>query len=291
MIKNILITGGSGFIGSHLKLALNNSKSLNPIDFSRSNNVDLLENNIQVNVEVDSIVHLAGISYVPDSFNNPHKMYRENFISTLNILEFCRKQGIEKFIFMSSYVYGKPKYLPIDEKHPTNIMNPYGRSKLICENLCKSYCEDYGIKLIVLRLFNIFGLNQDKRFLVPSVIDQVLGTNDQIKLDDLDPKRDYLYIKDLISVLETMIYQENKEIFSLYNIGSGVSYSVREIAENILRIFGVNKKIIDSGVRRKNEIVDCIANIKNIETDYNWKPRYSLEEGLLDLKAELDKNV
>ena len=287
MTKTIVITGGSGFIGSHLKIGLGNRKSLKLINLSRSTHGNNLENIVKVKSDISAVIHLAAKTYIPDAFKNPYYMYKDNFLSTLNLLEFCRRNKVKKFIYMSSYVYGKPDYLPIDENHPTNIMNPYGKSKLICEKLCKSYCEDYGIKLIILRPFNIFGINQDSKFLIPLIIKQTLEENDQIKLNDLKPKRDYLYINDLIYLLETLINHDVKNYFSVYNIGSGVSYSVKQITENILNVFDVKKTIVTSGIKRKNEVLDCVANIENIQKDFKWSPTYSLVQGLQDLKSKI----
>ena len=119
------------------------------------------------------MLHLAAKTFVPNSFKNPEIIYRENYLSMINILEYCRLNSIKKLIFLSSYVYGKPDYLPIDEKHKTHIENPYGRSKLHCESLCNSYAQDYGLDIIVLRPFNIFGNGQNKEFLFPTIINQL----------------------------------------------------------------------------------------------------------------------
>ena len=192
---------------------------------------------------------------------------------------------------MSSYIYGKPEYLPINEDHPTNIENPYGRSKLICEEICKAYSEEYGIKLVILRPFNIFGHNQDKRFLIPTIIQQIKENKDHIVLKDLKPKRDFLYVKDLVSLLELIIKKKKVKSLSSYNIGSGVSHSVEDIAKKILEVFQCDKQIKDLGDIRQNEVLDCIADIKNIKNDYDWYPRYSFEEGIEDMRLESDKDV
>ena len=292
-LNNIAITGGSGFIGSHLKKFLIKQRpSLKIIDLSRSNKTDLLTGDIKDKGNVDVVVHLAGISFVPDAFNDPHRMYKDNFLTTLNTLEFSRKFGIKKFIFISSYVYGAPEYLPVDEIHPTNIMNPYGRSKLICEELCKSYCEDYGIKLVIIRPFNIFGSNQNNRFLIPSIIEQAQGQETCITLHDLKPKRDFLYIKDLLELMDILIHKDIKKNIAIFNVGSGKSYSVKEVASQILSTFNIQKEIIDKGPVRKSEIDDCYADIRSINKELNWKPFYSLKSGLEDLELELSsKNV
>ena len=290
MKKNVLISGASGFIGTHLNSALRKSKTVNSIALYREDN-NLINGKISVEDKIDSVIHLAGLSFIPDALKNPHKMYHDNYLLTLNMLEFCRKKGIEEFIFMSSYVYGKPEYLPINEDHPTNIENPYGRSKLICEEICKAYSKDHGIKVIILRPFNIFGQHQDKRFLIPTIIKQIKENSDLIVLEDLQPKRDYLYVKDLVALLELIINKEKKELVSIYNVGSGCSHSVQELATKILQAYNCDKQIKELGNTRQNEVLDCVADITNIEKDYNWRPRYSLEEGIKDMRLELGEDV
>ena len=290
MKKNVLITGASGFIGTHLRSLLRNSHTINPIALFKEDN-NLIDGQISIKESIDSVVHLAGLSFVPDAIKNPYKMYHSNFMLTLNILDYCRRENIKEFIFMSSYIYGKPEYLPINEAHPTNIENPYGRSKLMCEEICKAYSEDYGIKVVILRPFNIFGHNQDKRFLIPTIIQQIKENKDHIVLKDLKPKRDFLYVKDLVSLLELIIKKKKVKSLSSYNIGSGVSHSVEDIAKKILQVFQCDKQIKDLGDIRQNEVLDCIADIKNIKNDYDWFPRYSFEEGIEDMRLESDKDV
>ena len=290
MKKNVLITGASGFIGTHLRSLLRNSHTINPIALFKEDN-NLIDGQISIKESIDSVVHLAGLSFVPDAIKNPYKMYHSNFMFTLSILDYCRRENIKEFIFMSSYIYGKPEYLPINEAHPTNIENPYGRSKLMCEEICKAYSEDYGIKVVILRPFNIFGHNQDKRFLIPTIIQQIKENKDHIVLKDLKPKRDYLYVKDLVSLLELIIKKKKVKSLSSYNIGSGVSHSVEDIAKKILEVFQCDKQIKDLGDIRQNEVLDCIADIKNIKNDYDWFPRYSFEEGIEDMRLESDKDV
>ncbi len=290
MKKNVLITGASGFIGTHLSSLLKNSNAINSVALSREDS-NIIDGKISVRESVDSVVHLAGLSFVPDAIKNPFNMYHNNFLLTLHMLEYCRKKNIKEFIFMSSYVYGKPEYLPINEDHPTNIQNPYGRSKLVCEEICKAYSKDYGIQVVILRPFNIYGSHQDKRFLIPTIIDQINQNKDHIILEDLKPKRDYLYVKDLVSLLELIIKKEKVKPLSSYNIGSGHSHSVEDIAIKILQVFQCNKKIKELGNIRQNEILDCVADITNIKNDYDWLPLYSLKEGIEDMRLESKKDV
>lgn len=111
--------------------------------------------------------------FVPFSQENPRLTYEINVQGTANVLEFCRLNN-SKIVFSSSYVYGKPKYLPIDEKHPIFPTNPYARSKTLGEMLCRSYNKDYGVKCVIIHWFNLYGKGQNNIFLIPQIINQLL---------------------------------------------------------------------------------------------------------------------
>jgi len=118
-------------------------------------------------------ITLLPLMFVPYSFQEPREMYEVNVLGTLNILELCRLHVIPRIVFASSYVYGQPSYLPIDEAHPVNPNNPYGRSKVFGEGLCRAYYEDCGVSCIVLRSFNLYGEGQREHFLIPSILRQL----------------------------------------------------------------------------------------------------------------------
>ena len=280
----LMITGASGFIGQHLSNAMER-KNNQIINISKSSGLDLAKNSLLELDNVDKVIHLASRTFIPDSFDNPETIYRDNYLSMLNVLEYCRTKSIKQLIFLSTYVYGQPEYLPIDEKHPTNIKNPYGRSKLDCERLCQTYAEDYDLSIITLRAFNIFGTKQNHKFLFPTIIKQLLDADtQQIILENLEPKRDYLYIKDLINILNYFIGSNVNNGHSIFNIGYGKSHSVSDVVNNIMNIFGIKKDIYENKSIRKNEVIDCYADITKIKNYCQWEPKYNLQEGILDMK-------
>ena len=182
-------------------------------------------------------------------------------------------------MFVSSYVYGQPQYLPIDEKHPVQPTNPYMRSKVLGEELCRAYNNDFGIKCIILRPFNVYGAGQSGDLLIPSIIAQFQAG--KIELKDSVPKRDYIYISDLISALiETGKFNGHFEIF---NIGCGKSYSVKEIVDKIVQLYGKEVKINYKNERRKNEIMDVVADIGKAKEKLGWEPKVSIDEGLSNI--------
>ena len=146
-------------------------------------------------------------------------------------------------IILSTYLYGNPIKLPIDEISETFTSNPYALSKKISEDLCKFYSENFGVRITILRPFNVYGVGQSDKFLIPSLINQILnGTTISIK--DLEPKRDYVYISDLIDSIIKCLSLDNK--FEIFNIGSGISYSVKEIINIIQKQCNTNYPIYTS---------------------------------------------
>ena len=162
------------------------------------------------------------------------------------------------------------------------INNPYGRSKLIGEQLVTAYSEDFGIAASILRNFNVYGPGQSPRFLIPSVIAQLYSESPAIKVADLNPKRDYIYIKDVVEAMWRAC-QSNAPGTRTYNLGCGASYSVGEAVELIFKLSGRRKPIESAGKSRKNEIMDTVADITRARLELGWEPRYDFAAGLADL--------
>ena len=283
--KRILVTGSRGFVGKNLveELKRRGADVLTltdhdgrRIDIRDQQRVEGIINEIR---NIDIVYHLAAITSVPFSFENPRETYDVNVLGTLNILELCRSCSAEKMVFASSYVYGQPQYLPIDEKHPLQPTNPYARSKILGEELCRAYNTDFGVKCIILRPFNIYGVGQGKNFLIPSIIAQL--RYGKIELKDPEPKRDFIYISDVIDAY--IKAGEFNGDFDVFNIGYGKSYSVKEIVDKIIYLYGKDVKVKYSGERRKNEIMDTIANIKKAKEKLGWKPSVEIDNGLSNL--------
>lgn len=283
-MKNILITGSNGFIGSALSTQLEKMgftiMTFNSVDGDISDFNFISEFK---NVTIDYVFHLAAKSFIPDSWNNPLKFYKTSILGTGNILEFCRVKNIP-LTFVSAYLYGEPNKLPISENNTINANNPYAHSKFLAEELCKFYSENFNIKISIARPFNIYGKKQNENFLIPYIIKQLLVEN-EIKIKDLMPKRDYLYLDDLIDgLIKTMDCQHT---FSIFNFGSSTSISVKEIIETIQEIMGTNKKVINEKIRRKNEIMDVVADIRKAKEELDWTPKISFKDGIKYIISDL----
>lgn len=275
--KKIVVTGSAGFIGSRLVVELR-KEGAEIIEFDIKNKIDLTKWESIPKIDgVDVVYHLAAITFVPYSFQHPRETYFTNVGSTLNMLELCRNNNA-KMVLASSYVYGNPNMLPIDENCPINPTNPYMRSKAICEELCKSYHNDYGINCIILRPFNVYGKGQDERFLIPSIIKQI-EENGKIVLNDPDPRRDFLHVDDMVSAYITA-GEYDKSKFEIINIGYGKSYSIREVVDMIVSCYDREIEVTYHNKRRKGEVMDTIADISKAKRLLRWEPKVSINEGL-----------
>lgn len=273
----ILITGFSGFIGKYLLERLNQTNhELILLDIS--NGFDICDwEQVKYIKGFDIIVHLANRSFVPASYEQPKKFYESNYLSTLNMLELCRLNN-SKMIFFSSYIYGHPIYQPIDEKHPLQAFNPYAQTKVICESLCEGYHRDFNIPITIFRPFNIYGKGQNPDFLIPTIIQQ--AKNGSIVIKDDRPKRDYIHVKDIVEAVYTAIESKNNTTLQTFNLGTGVSYSVKEIVDMVKGLFNSEILYLCKNETRQNEVMDTIADISKIKSELNWTPTIDILQGL-----------
>ena len=274
-MKKILITGSKGFVGKNLIRYLKNY-SFQIIE-TKDKSFDLKLNESWKQIEkCDYLIHLAGKSFVPKSWEEPARFIENNILLITNALEYCRVNKT-KLIFLSSYLYGNCKKMPIKENAPIEATNPYALSKLLSEKLCYFYKNNFQVNNIILRVFNLYGPGQPKEYLLSKITNQVRYEN-LIKVDDLSPKRDYVYIDDLCSaIVKAINYKGNEHIF---NIGSGKSYSVKEVIDFIQNIYGTSLNIKEKKLIRKNEILNTIADINLAKKELEWSPIYELKEGL-----------
>ena len=272
---NIGISGTRGFIGSCVAKTLKSKKhgvlSLDPYTEK------LLLNDEKLPKDLDWVLHFAAKTKVSESFNSTYAFYANNINSTLYALEIARYSNAS-FLHMSSYVYGIPTYVPIDEAHPTSATNPYMGSKLACEQISLQISHLEKIPLIILRGFNIFGPGLPPGRLVSDLL-QSVQTGKQLTINDPIPRRDYLYIDDfcalVIKIIETEI-RENR----IFNVAYGHSYSNLEVAELIRKLAGEKRPVQIKSVSRRNDILNCQPDATLVKERFSWQPEYSLEHGL-----------
>jgi UDP-glucose 4-epimerase len=295
-MNNILITGGAGFIGSHLaeKLARKNNVVIldNFQAGSRENlqhvieRVKIVQGDIRDSATVNDtaaesniIFHLAANASVPSSVQDPRYDFETNALGTLNVLEAARKYDVKNVVYASSAaVYGEPEYLPMDENHPTRPISPYGVSKLAGEHMGTVYKEVYGLNFSAVRIFNTYGPRQPryvmydllkKLKLNPSEL-EVLGTGGQV--------RDYCYVSDMVDAL--MLVAQKGE--GIYNVAGGIPTSVREVAEFLVSKISPHTRIVYTGTSWKGDVQVLTADIQKIRT-LGFDPKVSLHEGIQEL--------
>ncbi len=279
----IAISGINGFVGNKLNDTLSKTPRdyhIIPIDITSG--IDLSDKAQADNIQsFDVFVHLANLSYVPESYKNPELFYKINYLTTLNSLELCRKYNAS-FIFVSSYVYGSPLYLPVDEQHPITPFNPYAQSKVICESLCEGYNRDFNIPVIIVRPFNIYGVGQKGNLIIPEIINQLKQGKSVIQLKDPTPRRDYINVKDVAEALKICINHKHKSI-KKYNLCTGISYSVLELTEHINQALRNKVCFRFNNTDRPNEVNETKGSYAKILNELGWKPKTDLIDGISEI--------
>lgn len=270
------VAGSEGFVGKEVCKQLEaDGHEIVRIDLTQG--FDLSDPGVIESIPaVDCFIHLANLVYVPGSYEKPALYYRVNYMTTLNALEVCRKYNA-RLVYISSYVYGPPQYLPVDENHPVCPFNPYAQTKVICEKLCEGYHRDFGVKISVVRPFNIYGVGQKGMLLIPEIIGQLKEGKDTIQLKAASPRRDYINVIDVARAICTCAMSD--EEYGVYNACSGESVSVKEITEIINR--NLNKKVdfAFSASDRPNEVDESRGSCKKLKS-IGWQPSITFEEGI-----------
>ena len=277
MADVILVTGADGFVGTALTSHLER-RGREVVRFSRRSGHDLLATAPFASLTprpVACVVHLAARSFIPQSWSAPQDFYAINTMGTLQVLEFCRQTGA-RLLYASTYVYGRPRYLPVDEGHPAAPGNPYTHSKWLAEELCRFYAAQHGVRVCVLRPFNLYGPGQARQFLVAQVVGQFLA-GEEIVVNDLRPRRDYLYIDDFVEACSAVLDRDSWS--DVYNVGYGASLSVEEVLRTLEAVAKGPVRWRSTGLDRRDEIPDVVARCRLVEEGL-WKPRVSFAEGL-----------
>ena len=320
---NILVTGGAGYIGSHVLKALlkeghqvvtfdnlqkGHRKAITGGKFIKGDLADqeLLNQVIQEN-EIEGVIHLAADSLVGESMENPGKYYKNNFTNGINLLETMVDNGVKNIVFSSTAaVYGEPVEIPIKEDNQTEPTNTYGESKLFFEKALKRYDQIHGINFVSLRYFNAAGADPEgeigeahdpETHLIPIVLQTALGIRDKIYIfgDDYSTRdgsciRDYIHVNDLATahVLAVEALAEGRES-SIYNLGNGEGYSVKEVIDTVKEVTGRDFEV-EVSERRAGDPAVLIASSDKIQRELNWQPEYSELEKIISTAWQWHKS-
>ncbi|HVP49149.1 MAG TPA: NAD(P)-dependent oxidoreductase [Bryobacteraceae bacterium] len=277
MSDRVLVTGADGFVGTRLVAELHRE------------NYDVLTHTLADGdiarcplpfQGVQRVVHLAARTFVPESWESPRDFYETNLLGTVNVLEFCRRQQAS-LVLMSSYVYGRPQWLPIGEDHPLAAFNPYGHSKILAEEAARYFATQFGLRIATIRPFNIYGPGQGSQFLIPTLLRQALDPgSDAITVADSRPKRDHLHVDDLVSLLVLVV---KGGAAGVYNAGSGRSVSIAELVDLINRSAPRPKPLVSMDRTRADDVLDTVADCRKAERELGWTPRVALADGIGEL--------
>ena len=283
-MQKVIVTGGAGFIGSHVVDTLIKQGIeviiLDNLSTGKKENINPKATFIKCDLtkdkplfrDVDVVFHLAATPQVQYSMENPTD--NNNIDSLINILELSKKSGVKRFIFSSSSsVYGNPNYVPINENHPTNPLSPYALHKLVGEQYCKLYSEVYDLDTVCLRYFNAYGDRMPNKGAYRSVISIFKEQHSKKQplniVNDGEQRRDYVHVDDIVNANILCANSTKKLNGDIFNVGTGKSYSVNEVAD----MFGGEKQYGEKRIEPKNSIAE---NAK-IVLDLNWEPKNKLE--------------
>lgn len=305
--KKILVTGADGFIGSHLTEFLveqgcdvrafvyynsfNSWGWLDSLPEKTIKRIEVFPGDIRDPHGVEKamkgcylVFHLAALIAIPFSYHSPDSYVETNIRGTLNVLQSARKLvNVKKVIITStSEVYGTARYVPIDEKHPMQGQSPYSATKIAADRIAESFYLSFGLPVVIARPFNTYGPRQSARAIIPTIITQLLTGAGEVRLGNLEPTRDFNYVKDVCrAFLE--IAGSKKTIGEEINICTGVEISIEKLTKVLAEKLNRRVRIIVEEKRKRpedSEVERLLGSNKKITALTNWRPQYDLDKGL-----------
>ncbi len=304
--KKVLVTGAEGFIGSHLverlleegaqvkAFVLYNSFNywgwLENLPADKLKSIEIFTgdvrdpNGVKTAMKGCNIVfHLAALIAIPYSYHSPDSYVDTNIKGTLNVLQAARDLELEKVLVTStSEVYGTAQYIPIDEKHPKQGQSPYSATKIGADHIAESFYRSFDLPVTIVRPFNTYGPRQSARAVIPTIITQLLDGDSEIKLGDLTPTRDLLYVKDTANGF-VEIAKSDSLMGEEVNIATNSEISIKELAETIIGLINPKAEIVIDPTRirpSKSEVFRLYGSNEKIKAMTSWNPSYTFGEGI-----------
>jgi dTDP-glucose 4,6-dehydratase len=315
-MKNILVTGAGGFIGSHLVEALVARKHrvtafVHYNSFSRWGWLDFCDPGVKNKINIfpgditdphcvktamgscDTVFHLAALIGIPYSYHAPDSYVATNIKGTLNVLQAARDLKIKRIVHTStSEVYGTAQFVPISEQHPINPQSPYAASKAGADHLAMSFYKSFGLPVAIARPFNAFGPRQSARAVLPTIITQLLTGND-LKLGSINTTRDLTFVKDTVAGF-IRLAEVPQAAGKVVNLGSNFEISISDLVNLAAAIVGRKARIkIDLARKRpqNSEVERLWADISQARELLGWEPRIPLEDGIKQTVHWIKKNL
>ena len=304
--NKILITGADGFIGSHLTELLiqsgykvrafvyynsfNSNGWLDTISIETKGKIEIFSGDIrdpngvrEAMKGIDIVFHLAALIAIPFSYHSPDSYIDTNVKGTLNILQAARDSKVKRILITStSEVYGTAQFVPITELHPKQPQSPYSASKIGADAIADSFYRSFDLPITIVRPFNTYGPRQSARAVIPTIISQLLNGAQEIKLGDISPTRDLLFVKDTVNGF-LKIAQCNELIGHEVNIATQSEITIGDVAQNLINNINPKAKIITDSVRlrpEKSEVFRLYGSNEKLKSYTDWEQEYSLEKGL-----------
>ena len=314
-MKNVLVTGAGGFIGSHLteRLVRDGHHVRALVHYNSRNDwgqLEVLSEDVRNAIEVvtgdimdpfmvdnavrgcDTIFHLCSLIAIPYSYVAPQAYVATNVSGAINVLQAARQHNVEKVVHTStSECYGTARYAPIDEKHPLQGQSPYSASKISADFIAESFWRSFGVPVATIRPFNTYGPRQSARAVIPTIISQALAGG-MVKLGSVHPTRDMNFVADTVDGF-IKVAQVEAAIGEVINIGSGREFTIGEIAQKIFDIIGVHPQIVTEDQRKrpeKSEVERLLCDNSKAATLLDWRPATDLDQGLAATIAWLRDN-